>query len=258
MRARKIVEKIAVTAVFAAGILTMWQVEERQEEVQARKAAGAKAQVKQMQEEKPQEKQEEKQAKATSPAISPKLMPYVLKNQDVIGYIEIPDTNVDYPVLMGEDNQYYLSHDIDGNEEKAGCIMADHNYQGSDIREQFLRHTLIYGHYLKSKKMFTSVAKYKDEEFFKKHPYLYFGNLKETGKWKVFSVYVLNADKETIPRTFDDDKEYISFLKKIKARSWYSADDVALTKDSKILTLCTCSYETKNSRAIVHAVLVDE
>lgn len=105
--------------------------------------------------------------------------------------------------------------------------------------------------------MFTTLVQYKKADFFQKHPYIEFSNRYKKGRWKVFSVYVVNADEETIPRMFEKDEEYLAFLEKAKSRSKYAVD-VSFDKDSKVLTLCTCSYETDNSRTIVHAILEEE
>ncbi len=182
---------------------------------------------------------------------------FVSINKDVIGYISIPDTEIEYPVLMGTDNTYYLTHDLYGKADKSGTIMADYKYQNTGIEEMFLRHTMLYGHHLARKGMFTTLVQYKKADFFQKHPYIEFSNRYKKGRWKVFSVYVVNADEETIPRMFEKDEEYLAFLEKAKSRSKYAVD-VSFDKDSKVLTLCTCSYETDNSRTIVHAILEEE
>ncbi|MDO5519191.1 MAG: class B sortase [bacterium] len=256
----RILKKASILLVFCIGIFVLWQVEvqygtKKADTVNAYPPIISTPNQQANTEKKNSKKEEEQQSSKSE--LLPAIEPFVKTNKDVIGYISIPDTNVDYPILMGQDNDYYLYHDIDGNEDKAACIMADYKYNDTNIRDKFQRHTLIYGHYLLKKTMFTSVAKYKDQKFFESHPYIYYSNLYKTGKWRVFSVYVINADQETIPRKFKEDEKYIAYLKKIKERSKYKVD-VSLDKDSKILTLCTCSYETKNSRAIVHAVLVDE
>lgn len=178
-------------------------------------------------------------------------------NQDVVGMITIPDTKISsYPVLIGADNEFYLAHNINMEKSKHGCIYVDYLY-GKSIATEFQRHTLIYGHNMKDNSMFGQVVEYKKKDFFENHEYIYFDNLYETGKWKVFSVYVVDADKETIKRTHNSDEEYLSFLKNIKLKSQFKVD-VSLTAESKIITLCTCSYETENSRTIVHAVRINE
>lgn len=191
---------------------------------------------------------------APEPTMLPGMEEYIKINDDVIGAISIPDTNIDYPVLIGENNEYYLKHNIYGEEEKAGAIFADYKYRDTNIKEEFLRHTMIYGHHLRAKTMFTQITKYKEKEFFKSHPYIYYNNRVQQGKWKVFSVYVVNADHETIKRNIPDDEEYVEYLNTIKARSLYPVD-VEISADKKVITLVTCSYETDNSRTVVHAML---
>lgn len=248
-----IARKVALLVSLVGGIIVLWQIEVRYgEKKPAAVSTYSEIVVTQSVQNKKQEKKENKQ-----PQVLEELEKYIKINQDVIGYITIPDTNIDYPILMGQDNEYYLQHDLNGNENKEACIMADYKYGDTDIRKEFQRHTLVYGHHMKKKTMFTSLCYYKEEEFFLNHPYIYYSNLYKTGKWRVFSVYVVNADNETIKRKFADDKKYIQYLDKIKARSLYRVD-VKLDEKSKVLTLCTCSYETDNSRTIVHAVLENE
>lgn len=184
----------------------------------------------------------------------PELQDYVSMNSDVIGYIYIPDTKIQYPVLIGEDNEYYLNHDVNKKSSKSASIYVDYKYKDTDIREEFLRHTLIYGHNMNNRTMFSQVVEYQNLSFLEEHPYIYYENLQEQGRWRVFSVYELDADQETIKRKFPEDEEYVEYLTKIKERSIHPVE-VNLTKDSKIITLSTCSDNLVNGRIIVHAVL---
>ncbi|BBF44747.1 sortase, SrtB family [Lachnospiraceae bacterium KM106-2] len=176
------------------------------------------------------------------------------QNPDVIGMIHIPGSEV-YPVLLGSDNYYYLTHNEKKEKTSAGSISADCAYQDTNIRQQFLRHTIIYGHNMKDGSMFHQLVSYKKKKYFKKHPYIEFDNLVMKGKWRVFSVYVIDGNEESIMRKFDNDSEFAEYLTRIKNRSKYAVD-IQLNQDSKILTLCTSSEESDNAKTIIHAVLV--
>lgn len=257
-----LMRKVALLSVLVLGVAALWQIDLRgklkkqvtQSTYSDKNVVMSSPNEKQTTSPKQNKKQEKKPSASKK---LPNMQPYIKQNKDVIGYISIPKTNINYPILMGQDNEYYLHHNIEKEAVSEGSIMADYKYNDTKIREEFLRHTMVYGHSMRNKTMFSSICKYKEEEFFKSHLYIYFNNLKVMGKWKVFSVYVVDADKETIQREFPDDKEYEQYLDRIKKRSMYAVD-VKLDVNSKVLTLCTCSYETDNSRAIVHAVLVNE
>lgn len=177
------------------------------------------------------------------------------QNPDVIGMIHMPGITEKYPVLLGRDNSYYLTHNVYRNMTDEGAICADYVYQDTNIRDEFQRHTLLYGRNQKDGSMFGMLHSYMDKKFLKKHPYIEFDNLTMVGKWRVFSAYTIDADQESILRTFQNDTEYIEYLKRIKERSKF-AIDVTLTKEDKILTLCTGTGKSENTRMIVHAVLV--
>ena len=83
-------------------------------------------------------------------------------NEDVVGWLYLPDTVISYPVVQGDDNSYYLKHLVDGTYNANGCLFMDHKNQ-RDLKDD---NTLIYGHHMESGKMFASLVKYKDQEFY--------------------------------------------------------------------------------------------
>jgi len=174
------------------------------------------------------------------------------RNKDVIGRISIEGTKIDYPVLY-DGAHYYLNHDIDHNKVTAGSIYLDpsNNPERDDL------HYLIHGHNMKNGTMFKDIVKYKNESFFYKNRLIRFDTLYDDMVWEVFSVYVLDAAKETIFTDYmGSETLYLLFLEKYAEKSMYAVEGIEFTADDRILTLSTCSYETPNSRTIVHARLI--
>jgi sortase B len=183
--------------------------------------------------------------------VLPKFKPLLEINKEVVGWINIPDTHIDYPVLQAGDNEYYLNHDINGNKSLFGSIFMDfrNNINGSDSN------IILYGHNMKNGSMFHDLVYYKDQQFFEKHPIIFFDTLYEEEKWEIFSVYVTNVKFNYLITNFKTVEEQQKYLNIIKDKSLFKKD-ITLTKDDKILTLSTCSYEFKNARLVVQAKLV--
>lgn len=89
-------------------------------------------------------------------------------NEDIIGYILIPDTKVSYPILQSEDNNYYLKHNIDGSTGYPGCIYAE-NYNAATLDDPL---TILYGHNMRNNSMFGDLDQYRKEEYRQEHPYV--------------------------------------------------------------------------------------
>ena len=132
---------------------------------------------------------------------SPELkLPYVdvdfdallLINPDTVGWIAIPDTNINYPVVQTTNNYKYLNVSFEGNQTKAGTLFVD---KDNDIINLDIN-TIIYGHNFGAGRsdMFCSLLSYKDNEFYETHRYIQFDTVYELhGFWKVFAVIELNV-----------------------------------------------------------------
>jgi len=170
-------------------------------------------------------------------------------NKDIAGWISIPGTNIDYPVVKTDNNQYYLDHNIYGEKVKAGAIFMDYR-NDSAARD---KNTILYGHHMRDGSMFTALMKYKKKQsFFEENSIIRFDTLYEEIKWEIFSVYITTADDPYTTISFSSDEEYLKFLEKIKRKSMYKKD-MELTADDQILTLSTCTYEYDDARFVVHA-----
>lgn len=169
-------------------------------------------------------------------------------NSDFVAWIDIPGTEVDYPILRGKDNRYYLNKNINREESKLGSIFMDYRNIG-----QFNdRHIAIYGHYVKNGSMFGSLHNYKSEAFFNEHSQINVQGLYETKTYTIFSAYIVSADDYIID--LDAGKEdYLSYLTSLAEASMYPRD-IVLSSEKTLLTLTTCSYEIDNGRIIIHAI----
>jgi len=174
-------------------------------------------------------------------------------NNDIVGWISIPKTTIDYPIVRTTNNEYYLSHDILKHESSWGAVFMEYR----DININTDKNIILYGHNMKDQSMFTQITKYKENEFFKNNRYIYFDTLNIEGKWEVFSAYVAEDSFNYIKTNFKTNEEYLKFLKAITDKSLFSAK-VQLSAKDQILTLSTCSYEFKNARFVVHAKRVNK
>ena len=169
-------------------------------------------------------------------------------NKEVIGWIKVEGTRIDYPMLQHDDNEYYLHTSIENKKSKRGCIYIDYR-NNSELTD---KNTLIYAHNMKDGSMFKDLVQYKKKSFFDSHSLINIDNLYEEGVWEVFSVYIVDADKETIEIDYSEEGSFMKAIDSFKDRSMFETD-VVISNDDRIVTLVTCSYETRNARTIVHA-----
>ncbi|WP_303136995.1 class B sortase [uncultured Eubacterium sp.] len=173
------------------------------------------------------------------------------RNSDVIGYLEIPDTTISYPVIQTKDNpDFYLTHDFDKNYSFYGTpyLSAYCDLEKSD-------NLIIYGHNINGGRMFGALTQYKSEKFYKKHKYVYFTTAKKD-KYEIFAV--ISVNKYSFPYwqfvMAQDEKDYDEFVDKVKQYSLY---DTGITPKygDKLITLSTCDNSRGNDyRFVVVAV----
>ena len=172
-------------------------------------------------------------------------------NGDIVGYLKIEDTTIDYPIVQAEDNDYYLDRDIDKNNSSAGWIYMD--YENDVFRED--KNIVLYGHNMNRDFMFHSLRRYADEEYFKNHRYITFNTLYDDGVWEVFSFYRTMTSFQYITVMFNDQQEFENLLFEMKSRSMYDTG-VEVSGSDRILTLSTCSNAHEDERFVVNARLM--
>ena len=177
------------------------------------------------------------------------------KNPDTIGWIKVLGTDINYPVVQTNNNDFYLTHSFDKSYNKAGWIFAD--YINKNLKNNELdKNTIIYGHNRQNNSMFGTLSNVFKEEWLsnKKNHYINFSTLNNNMVWEVFSTYIIEKEEYYIQSNFSSNEEYISFLNTIKNRSTYKYD-VNISKEDKILTLSTCT-NVGEGRTVLHAKLI--
>lgn len=177
-------------------------------------------------------------------------------NPDVQGWLRIDGTKIDFPLLQGTDNAYYLKHDIENQSNKNGSIFLDYRSNSLDYEMPDLSDvSYIYGHHMKSGAMFASLCNFKDQSFLDEHP---FGTIRtESGdiyKLDFFAGMVISGEDDSVLYTgdFADEEEFQAYYDSVKERSMVSSD-IDLQLGDKVIALVTCSYETNNSRFVLYA-----
>lgn len=171
------------------------------------------------------------------------------KNSDAIAWIKVNGTDIDFPVVKGTDNSYYLTHNFDKEKNKAGWIFADYRnkFDGTD------KNIIIYGHNMKNGSMFASLKDVIKEEWYnnENNKYIALITENENCKYQVFSVYQIETEEYYLQINISNFKE---FVEKIKGRSKKDFN-VDIKETDSILTLSTCADNTKH-RLVLHAVKI--
>ena len=175
------------------------------------------------------------------------------QNEDVVGWITIEDTQVDYPILHSSDNFDYLKTNYYGDESRAGSIFMDFR---NDITSSDLN-TVIYGHRMKDGSMFQQLTKFLEQDFFEEHRTFQYDTLYESYEAEIFAVYHTLTDFNYIETDFPSDEAYEKLLNQIQEKSIFQTD-IELSADDPIITLSTCDYQldADDGRLVVHAKLV--
>ena len=185
---------------------------------------------------------------------SDKLTQFSMTYPDFVCWIYIENTTVNYPVVQGEDNEFYLRRNMDGESNLSGTLFMDYRCD----RETFAGHNIFYGHNNQNGTMFGPLKKYMDKSFFDSHPVSYTYTKDSVTLWKIFSAYETDTENYYIRTDFISKDSYGKFLRRLKAASVYDTG-VEITEDDDILTLSTCYlYNKVNGRFVIHAVKAGE
>ena len=170
-------------------------------------------------------------------------------NSDVIGWIWIPNTGLSYPLVQGEDNDYYLNHGWNGKKVSAGSIFMDFNC-AADLSDY---NTIIYGHRMKNESMFAFLKYYKKPDYQRAHPYIYVKTGEATRCYEVFAAYEAPVGSVTYALTVTDEADKQSLIDFALSRSVIDMG-VVPTTGARILTLSTCTGNGYDTRWVVQAV----
>lgn len=162
-------------------------------------------------------------------------------------WLQIPDTQLDYPVMLGADNQFYLNHLPDGSKNPLGSLFLDCHTNRDSV------HLIIYGHNGSNGKMFGLLKKYESQDYFLEHRTLTIATSDAVYTCPIFSVRRVEAGGNAYRLEFEDDYSLTDYINQASAESLYPID-VELEGASRVLTLSTCTG-WRNQRFIVQTVI---
>ena len=171
-------------------------------------------------------------------------------NPDVAAWICIEGTNINYPVVQGDDNSYYLNRLLDGTSNGAGTIFLDYRNE----KDLSGRNTVLYGHNMKNATMFHQVTNYKEQSFYETHPVCLI--MTPTGNYKLefFAGYVTDMNSQAWKMEFESDEEYDQWLNDAISKSLFTST-VKPTAQDRVVTLSTCTYEYNDARFVLVGIL---
>jgi len=181
------------------------------------------------------------------------------KNKSLIGWIKIADTIIDYPVMQTTDNEYYLKHNFNQQNDANGCIFMDYNCDvilGND-------NWILYGHHMKSGKMFAILQSYAKQDYYEKHKIVQFDTIYEKGTYEVmyaFRSHIYNADEVAFKYyQFIDASSREEFDSNMEEMEALNLIDTGVTAQygDRLLTLSTCDYQEANGRFVVVCKKID-
>ena len=173
-----------------------------------------------------------------------------ITNKDVIGWLKVNGTNINYPFVQAKDNKYYLTHSFDKSYNSAGWLFLDYRNNSTDNRN-----IIIYAHGRNDKTMFGSLRTVLTKNWLsnQNNYVIKISTEKENSLWQIFSVYHIPTTSDYLQTNFDSDIEYQEFLDMIKNRSSYNFNTNVNSNDN-ILTLSTCY--NNSDKMVVHAKLI--
>lgn len=170
-------------------------------------------------------------------------------NKDVVAWVMLEDTVLNYPIVQGRDNKYYLKHMIDHNYNNCGTIFLDVNNK----RDFSDGHSFIYGHNMHNGTMFACLTNYSKQSFYENHKELILFLPDKTYKLVPFSAYPTNgSDMKTYD--YDNKNDVESYFDYAKKRSQFISD-IEFEEGDRILTLSTCEYNRNDGRYVLHCLI---
>ncbi|MCR5238057.1 MAG: class B sortase [Lachnospiraceae bacterium] len=191
----------------------------------------------------------------------PKFAKLYEQNEDLAGWLTIPDTKIDYPVMYrADDNDYYLSHDFEGNTDVNGLLILDKRCDPKLYEMNYL----IHGHNMRSGAMFGSIKNYTKESYYKKHPLIEFSTLYEEMTFQIFAVFKSSVYDETTDDfrfydyiRIDNEEQFDDYVSGVKEQSLYDTGITPVYGDI-LITLSTCDYSRENGRLLIVGKCADE
>lgn len=178
------------------------------------------------------------------------------QNSDIIGWLKIEDTNIDYPVLQTDNNDFYLTHNYLKEYSKSGSLFLDKDFDLNKPSSNYL----IYGHRNTNGLMFEDLLKYTNEDFYNTHKIIQFTTLDQNSEYEILAIFysrVYYKSEKNVFRYYyfvdaNNKEEYNNFINNCKKYSIYDTG-VTATYGEQLLTLSTCEYSREDGRFAVVA-----
>ena len=179
-----------------------------------------------------------------------KLLKY---NPDTVGWINMNESNINYPVVQTSNNKFYLTHSYDQSYNDAGWVFMDYH----NNPKEFDRNTTIYAHSRIDRSMFGTLRKATQKSWFnnKENHIIKFSTPEENTLWLIFSSYNIKNETYYIKTAFKDNDEYQEWLESMKKRSMFDYKTEVNTND-KVLTLSSCYNSSGSIKTAIHAKLI--
>ncbi|MBQ9327308.1 MAG: class B sortase [Solobacterium sp.] len=172
-------------------------------------------------------------------------------NPDVAGWLSLADTVINYPVVRGSDNDYYLEHLFTGEVNHTGCIFIDYR-NAKDFSD---RNTVLYAHHMRNGSMFAELEGYRSQDYYESHPELILQTPDGLYLVQPFAGLLTSGDAGYIQLEFYSDEEFLGYVNEMRAQSTFQSN-VEVTSEDRIITMSTCRYDVENGRYAVFAKLV--
>ena len=173
-------------------------------------------------------------------------------NPDIAGWIRIEKLDISYPIVQGEDNDFYLSHTFYKEENKCGSIFIEVE-NSKDFSDW---NTFVYGHNMKDKSMFARLNEFQDEETFRENPQFYIYTPEGVQRYKIYSCHTEELGTEAFQYQFNNEKDYAKWQGDVKGQSLYDTG-VAPKPAQSTVTLMTCTPAGSQYRFLVHGILAE-
>lgn len=182
------------------------------------------------------------------------------ENQDIVAWIEIEGTNINYPVLQCQNNEFYMNHNYKKDYSLSGAIFLDKNYNWNPESTNLL----IYGHNMINNTMFTNLLNYKSQDYYNAHPKVRFTTNTEDAVYEIFSAFESRTYykyEENVFRYYyfinaNNEAEFNDFVANAKKSSIYDTGKTAVYGEH-LMTLSTCAYHTDNGKFVVVAKKIE-
>ena len=168
----------------------------------------------------------------------------------LVGWIKLPNSPIDYPVMQHTDNDYFLSRLPDGTRHRSGSIFLDYR-NSSDFSDKSI---LIYGHESREDEMFGSLKNYRNQKYFDENPIIHLYTPERDYEIILFATYLAHSQDDHPPLSFRNNEEFLRYIGQITDKSLIKSD-VTVNGDDQIVSLCTCAYDFDEARLVVVGVL---